>query len=98
MKKSIIFSLALLALVVAPVALLAGQYDHWDQLRDRAELRRELRERIQDAREHARERIRDRAEIRAEVQRLRSEIRSHLGSGLHLDRDRYRHEYHDAIR
>jgi len=98
MKKSIMFSVALFALFVAPVVLLAGQYDRWDRVGDRAELRRELRERIQDARAHARERIHDRAEIRHEIQRLRSDIRSHLGRGVHLDGDSYRHEYRDAIR
>src|SRR3954447_5272465 len=97
MKTGIILSLALLAMFVAPRALIARQYDRWDRVPDGAELRREIRERIQDARVHARERIRDRAEIRREVQRLRSEIRSHLGSGGHLDRDPDGREYRDAI-
>ena len=68
MKKTMILSLALAAVLLAPAVGLAGQDGRFARLRERAEVRREMSD-------LARERVRERAGIRREQRRPRNEFR-----------------------
>ena len=91
MKKSIIPSLALAALLLAPAATSAGQDDRVERLRERAEFRREMRD-------LTRERFRARADVRRERMRLKNEFRWHTRDTYRGVHEHYFHAYRDTVR
>ena len=89
MNKTIVLSLALITLFLAPVIVVASQAGRFERLRERAEFRREMREGL-------RERSRARAE--AARTRLHSELRWRAHDSYWGPRERHFDEYRAAVR